>query len=415
MHRNRMIKKLLLTTLLTGQMCISWAQRIPSDQIQRVISYLSSDALQGRGTSTPDEKKAALFIAEQFKSMQIAPKGTKWYYYDFTYKHDNNIHDTLKLNTPYQTARNVMAFIDNQAEKTIVIGAHYDHLGLGYQHNSLAEQPEGKIHNGADDNASGVAGVLALAHYLSTNGVKENHNFLFMTFSGEELGLIGSKKWCAQPNYPLSKISCMINLDMIGRLNDSTKKLLIYGTGTSDIFEPILNQTNTQFNLKLDSSGTGPSDQTSFYLQNIPVLHFFTGQHSDYHKPTDDADKININGEVAVLEYIIDVIHAIDNAPKIPFYKTKSKSTAGNTFKVTMGIMPDYAFEGNGLRLDGVSENKPAFKSGLMRGDIIQQIDHTSINNVDDYMKFLNSCTKGQRVQVIFERKNVRMETSVEF
>jgi hypothetical protein len=252
------------------------AQRVSSDLVMRTISYLSSDELGGRATSTPEEIKAALFIANQFKDMQLEPKGNNGFYYDFMYKRSPNAHDTTTEGMPVKKGRNVVAFLDNNAEYTVVIGAHYDHLGYGHDGNSLDADPHDKIHNGADDNASGVAGVIELARYFSNNGFRENHNFLFMTFSGEELGLIGSKKWCDNPTLPLSNINYMLNMDMIGRLNDSTKKLLVYGIGTSPLWQETLEKTNHYFSLKTDSAGIGPSDQTSFYLKDIPALHFFT-------------------------------------------------------------------------------------------------------------------------------------------
>ena len=401
-----MIKKIFLSGLiLAGMLSTQAQQRVPMDQIVKVVSYLASDELNGRGTGTADEKKAAKFIAEQFEAMHLKPKGYKGYFYDFLYKHDTNIHDTIKANVKPKIGRNVLAFLDNGAENTIVIGAHYDHCGLGFDGNSLDANPKEKIHNGADDNASGVAGVLALAHYLSTNGFKEKNNFLFMTFSGEELGLLGSKKWCERPTFPLEKINYMINLDMLGRLNDSTKKLLVYGIGTSDVFKETIDQNNAYFSIKYDSAGVGPSDQTSFYLKDIPVLHFFTGQHSDYHKPTDDADKINFKGEEKVLELIIDVINDLDTKPKLKFFKTKSVDMGKTSFKVTMGIMPDYAFdEGLGMRIDGVTDGKPASKAGILKGDIVLKLGTHKVGNVQDYMKALGHFNKGDKTTVTIKR-----------
>ena len=335
------MKKSILLLSLSLVTATSFAQRISPDLVMNHISYLSADALGGRGTSTKDELKAAAYIVDQFKGIQLKPKGTEGFYFDFMYKYNPNIHDTTTTEIAAKKGRNVVGFLDNGAAQTIVIGAHYDHLGYGYDHNSLDPNPEGKIHNGADDNASGVAGVIELARYFSLNGITEKYNFLFMTFSGEELGLIGSKKWCENPTIPLNSINCMINLDMVGRLNDSTKKLLIYGVGTSPVWLPAIEKTNTYFSVKTDSAGVGPSDQTSFYLKDIPVVHFFTGQHSDYHKPTDDAYKINANGEAKVLELIIDLVYYLDSRPKLAFLKTKNNESGKMSFKVTMGIMPD--------------------------------------------------------------------------
>ena len=309
----------------------------------------------------------------------------------------------------------MIGFLDNSAENTIVIGAHYDHLGLGHDHNSLDANPEDKIHNGADDNASGTSGVMELANYFSKNNIKENYNFLFICFSGEELGLLGSKKWCDNPTIDLTKINYMINMDMIGRLNDSTKKLLVYGVGTSPTWIPLLDKTNTYFSMKKDSSGIGPSDQTSFYLKDIPVLHFFTGQHSDYHKPSDDVEKININGEKKVLEYIIELINETNSMPKLTFSKTASPVSTKSKYKITLGVMPDYTFEGVGMRIDGVTDNKPAFKAGIKTGDIIIELGGQKINNVKDYMNALSTFKKGDKTIVVVKRGSENLSLPLEF
>ncbi len=404
-----------ITTLIIACTSVSGIAQINVKHIKKDISYLASDKLKGRGTSSAEEKIAATYIASSFKKSGLVPKGNDSYLYNFVFKKNSNPHDTSLVNIPERKGINVIGFLDNSAVNTIVIGAHYDHLGLGYDHNSLDANPEDKIHNGADDNASGTSGVLELAKYFSENNVKENYNFLFICFSGEELGLLGSKKWCDNPTIDLTKINYMINMDMIGRLNDSTKKLLIYGVGTSPTWVPLLEKTNTYFSIKIDSSGIGPSDQTSFYLKDIPVLHFFTGQHSDYHKPTDDVEKINLAGEKKVLEYIVDLINQTNSLPKLTFAKTASPVSTKSKYKVTLGVMPDYTFEGTGMRIDGVTDNKPAFKAGIKTGDIIIELGGQKINNVQDYMKALSGFNKGDKTIVGVKRGNENLSLALEF
>ena len=404
-----------ITTLIIAGTSVSGIAQINEKHIKKDISYLASDKLKGRGTSSTEEKIAATYIASSFKKSGLVPKGNDSYFYNFVFKKNSNPHDTTLVNIPERKGINVIGFLDNSAVNTIVIGAHYDHLGLGYDHNSLDANPEDKIHNGADDNASGTSGVLALAKYFSENNVKENYNFLFICFSGEELGLLGSKKWCDNPTIDLTKINYMINMDMIGRLNDSTKKLLIYGVGTSPTWVPLLEKTNAYFSIKMDSSGIGPSDQTSFYLKDIPVLHFFTGQHSDYHKPTDDVEKINLAGEKKVLEYIVDLINQTNSLPKLTFAKTASPVSTKSKYKVTLGVMPDYTFEGTGMRIDGVTDNKPAFKAGIKTGDIIIELGGQKINNVQDYMKALSGFNKGDKTIVGVKRGNENLSLALEF
>lgn len=375
------------------------SQNIKVNNIKENIQFLASDKLKGRGTSSPEELIAANYIAEKFKLSGLKSFNDS-FLKSFSYKKNLNPHDTSVVNIAEQKANNVVGFLDNNSPITIVIGAHYDHLGLGHDKNSLDANPENKIHNGADDNASGTAGVIALANYFSKNKFVEPFNFLFICFSGEELGLLGSKKWCENPDIDLSKINYMINMDMIGRLNDSTKKLLIYGVGTSPSWVPLLDSIKTGFSLKTDSSGIGPSDQTSFYLKDIPVLHFFTGQHSDYHKPSDDIEKINFKGEVDVLNYIIQIIEKTYNYPKLIFSKTRNPDTGRKGFKVTMGVMPDYTYDGEGMRIDGVTDGKPASKAGLIKGDVVKKLGDFDIKNVQDYMKALSNFKKGDATNI---------------
>lgn len=372
--------------------------------IKAEVTYLASDALKGRGTSSPEELVAAEYIAKHFKELGLKPFGSS-YLRPYTYKKNRNPHDTSTVNLKEQTANNVVGFLDNGARHTIVVGAHYDHLGLGHDHNSLDANPEGKIHNGADDNASGTAGVIELARHFSANKQKEPFNFLFICFSGEELGLIGSKKWCETPDIPLDQINYMVNMDMIGRLNDSTKKLVVYGVGTSPVFVPLIDSIASGFNIKEDSSGIGPSDQTSFYLKDIPVLHFFTGQHSDYHKPSDDANKVNYQGEADVLKFIASVIERTYHYPKLTFTKTRNPDMGKSSFKVTMGVMPDYTFEGEGMRIDGVTDNRPASKAGILSGDVIRKLGDMQVKNVEEYMKALSKFKKGDSTKVEVLRK----------
>jgi len=408
------MKKILSLLLLSG-FGILKSQTISVPLLKKHISYLASDVLKGRGTSTDEEKKAAEYIAAEFKRIGLTPGNKDSYLSEFKFKKNLDPHDTSVANVPERKGMDVVGFLDNKAPYTIVIGAHYDHLGLGHDKNSRDPNPEGKIHNGADDNASGTAGVLELANYFSGNKKTEKFNFLFMCYSGEELGLIGSKKWCEAPSYPLEKITYMINMDMIGRLNDTTKKIIVYGVGTSPVWVPIIDSIKSNLSIKKDSAGIGPSDQTSFYLKDIPVLHFFTGQHADYHKPSDDADKINYEGEAAVLEYVVRLINATSSNEKLKFLKTRNPDTGKSTFKVTMGVMPDYAYEGKGLRIDGVTDGKPAANAGLKKGDIVTKLGDTEIKDIQEYMKALSKNKKGDTVPVKVLRDGKEIELKVTF
>lgn len=377
------------------------AQQFDQIRIRKHIRILSADSMKGRGTGTEGERMAAAYIESQFKKMKLKPMGTdKTYFQSFTFK--GGAHGEGEAGI----ANNVLGYIDNKASTTIIIGAHYDHLGVGEQGSSLDANPAGKIHNGADDNASGVAGVLELAHFFSTNKIKEKNNFLFLCFSGEELGLHGSKYFTENPSFDLSSVNYMINMDMVGRLDSKTKELLVHGTGTSPVWENLLKKlTSDELSIKTDSSGVGPSDHTSFYLKNIPVLHFFTGGHSDYHKPSDDWEKLNYAGEASILNLIARVITSLDAEPKLAFLPTKSKQMASrSSFKVTMGIMPSYTSGGEGVKVDGVTEGRPGQKAGIQTGDVILQLGEIVIKDIQNYMEALGKFEKGQTVDAKVKR-----------
>ncbi|MCE2772022.1 MAG: M28 family peptidase [Bacteroidetes bacterium] len=410
------MKKSLLLIVLSALLSLSvFAQDISVDRLKKDVTYLASDKLKGRGTSSKGEQKAAKYIASEFKKAGLQPKGTDGYYYPFTFKSSTNPHDTSTANLKERKGKNVVGYLDNGAKYTVVIGAHYDHLGLGHDRNSTDANGKGKIHNGADDNASGTAGVMELARYYAGNNRKEAFNFLFICFSGEELGLMGSKKFCEKPTIDLSTINYMINMDMVGRLNDSTKALMIYGVGTAPDWIPIISSMRTIFRIKTDSAGVGPSDQTSFYLKNVPVLHFFTGQHSDYHKPSDDVDKLNFEGEKAILEYITLVIEKTESLDKLQFLQTRNPDMGKPRYKVTMGIMPDYAFEGPGVKIDGVTDDRPAAKAGMQQGDVLIEMDGNPVNNMKDYMAELGKRLKGDTIPVKVKRGNEVITLNVTF
>src|SRR4030095_901932 len=258
----------------------------------------------------------------------------------------------VELGEKKRKGHNVVGYLDNGATNIIIVGAHFDHLGHGEDGNSMLRNDVTQIHNGADDNASGTAALIELARLVKNSKLKAN-NYLFIAFSGEELGLFGSKFFTEHPTVDLLKADYMINMDMVGRLSDSSKTLTIGGIGTSPSWGKTLSSIqNKSLVVKYDSSGTGPSDHTSFYRKNIPVLFFFTGLHSDYHRPSDDANKINYNGELMVIKYVYGVIEKNNNANKLAFTTTReTQTTTTARFSVTLGIMPDYTFSGTGLRV----------------------------------------------------------------
>ncbi|MEO5890110.1 MAG: M28 family peptidase [Ferruginibacter sp.] len=309
---------------------------------------------------------------------------------------------------------NVIGYINNNAATTVIIGAHYDHLGFGEDHNSLYTGSTPEIHNGADDNASGTSGLIELGRMLKTGNLK-NNNYLLIAFSGEELGLFGSKYFTDHPTVDLAAVNYMINIDMIGRLRDSTHWLSIGGYGTSPEWNLAVVKKDKYFNLNFDSSGSGPSDHTSFYRKDIPVLFFFTGTHSDYHKPSDDANRINFTGELQVVKFIYSIIEKTNKKGKLAFTKTKEIQMSTNSFKVTLGIMPDYTFDGPGVRADGVSDGRPAQKAGIKAGDIIIQLGDYKFADMQAYMETLNKFNKGDATKVKVKRGNEELTFDIVF
>ena len=326
-----------------------------------------------------------------------------------------NVQLRIMIISATRKTQNIIGFKDNHAPFTLVFGAHYDHLGYGEDGNSMNRTGAPMIHNGADDNASGTAALIEISRLLSRQK-KNSFNYLFIAFSAEELGLLGSKYFVEHPTIDLNTINYMINMDMIGRMSDSTRTITIGGYGTSPSWNDILNKTKSNFRVKLDSSGTGPSDHTSFYRKNIPVLFFFTGLHSDYHKPTDDADKINYLAMTDIVNYTVNIVRNSKIPQKLVFTKTREQQTSTSTrFSVSMGIMPDYSYSGTGVRVDGLSEGRPAIKAGLLAGDIVVKMGDTNIDSVEAYMKALGKFKKGDSTNVVVLRSGLEKTFNITF
>jgi aminopeptidase YwaD len=319
----------------------------------------------------------------------------------------------LNLGERKTQGKNLIAYINNQQQSTIVMGAHYDHIGWGKEGSRYIG--ELAIHNGADDNASGVAALIQLAKFYNQRRYN-SYNYIFIAFSGEEKGLLGSNAYVKKTDQELNSFNCMINLDMVGRL-DTGNTLQIYGTGTSPSWNDLIDTNNIYgFNIKKSKSGTGPSDHTTFYLQDIPVLHFFTGAHEDYHKPSDDAEKINYQGIIKIIYFIQNIINDLHDAPTLAFTKTKEENNKNRPrFSVTLGVMPDYLFDGEGMRIDGVSHGRPAEVAKIKKGDVVIKLGEIRVSDMTTYMQALGAHSKGDRVDVIVIRDNEELTFSVQF
>lgn len=378
------------------------------------LYFLASDSLKGREFGSDGEKLAAEYISLEFKKMGLKPLGSQDYLQPFFVKASANPHELPGMAADSLAGTqgfNVLGMIDNPGDEIVVIGAHFDHLGMGGT--SSLDRSEPAIHNGADDNASGTAALLQLARILSTK--KLNKDILFFAISGEEKGLWGSNYFVKNPTIDLSKVNYMLNMDMVGRL-DTTRGLAINGTGTAPNWNEALDKVNT-FGLPLikKPSGIGPSDHTSFYLQDIPVLHFFTGQHEDYHKPSDDSEKINFEGLKLIVDYMTELIVSLDNSEKLVFTPTKDESTDTPRFTVSLGVVPDYLYNGSGMRIDGVTEGKPAHAAGLQKGDIVVGLGDSTVVDMMSYMRALSTFSKGQSTTVIIKRMEKEEKFSINF
>ncbi len=359
----------------------------------------------------------AIHISQEI-AQQLLPQNTTLK--DLQEKLDNNrssisfdlnvsISATIGLRTKKSRGTNILGFIpgDGSSDEIIIVGAHLDHLGYGGKGSGSLQPDKNAIHNGADDNASGIAGLIELAEKLANNPKPLKKDVLFVAFDAEEKGLLGSKHFVNNSVINLENVAAMLNMDMIGRLKDSS--LTVGGTGTSPLFEPLLDSLQNVHKLKISYSkeGFGPSDHSSFYIKDIPVLFFFTGTHEDYHKPSDDWEKINPAGEQKILELIYDVAAYIGARDEKPVFTTAGpgeRPQGRRRFNVTFGIIPSYSSDEPGLTIDGVRPDGPADAAGVQAGDIIIAIEGNDVQDIYDYMHCLEELKKGQEAAVIVKR-----------
>lgn len=379
------------------------------ERMKEHVEALADESMEGRETGSRGEAMAAEWIADQFEKLGCSARGDSGAYQVF----QHTPHPPLQVHGDSGHAAMGMALVKPIVGHNIVysapgtagrgygvLGAHYDHLGYGSEGSLF--RGELTVHYGADDNASGVSTMLEVAKRFTENPAQDH--LLFCGFSGEEKGLWGSNYFCESPTVDLDSIRYMINLDMVGRLRGDT--LAVYGTGTSPRWMEILEECNEYgFVLVPSESGVGPSDHTSFYLEDIPVLHFFTGQHPDYHRPSDTPEKLNYEGMLEIARYVEHVMRRLDEEEVWDFTKTKDQDEESTPrFNVTLGVVPDYLFSGEGMRIDGVTEERPAARAGLKRGDIVVRMDTLQVTDMMSYMKGLSVFEPGMTSQVEVKR-----------
>ncbi len=422
---NRVLRPVLMPALLFAvASCthalgtLSTATRADSAIIRRDIEFLASDRLEGRLTGTPGNDSAAAYLARRYRSLgltELAPG----YLQPFDALSAQDAHMGRTAPRPTQ---NVVAQLRGRdpalRDEYIVIGAHFDHLGRS---SMFAQDPEvgDAIRNGADDNASGTAAVLDLARLLAANPPRRS--VIFVNFSAEELGVLGSSWFVNHPPVPLGSIVAMLNFDMVGRLRND--KLIVYGTSTATELKGIIDSANAAAGTAMlhvagGGDGYGPSDQSSFYAKDIPVLHFFTDLHDDYHRATDDADKINVAGEARVVDLALRVARAIaDRSARLTFVRiaAPTRTSVSEEGKQTyLGTVPDMgASEIPGLRLTGVRPGSPADLGGLKAGDVIVEFGGVVVKDLYSYSDALYAHRPGDVVKIVVLRGGARVELSV--
>lgn len=305
------------------------------------------------------------------------------------------------------------------SDEHLIVGAHFDHLGYDGDGSGSLKPFSNEIHNGADDNASGTSAMIEIARNLAVKKETLKRHIVFMGFSGEEMGLLGSSHYTKSPLLPLEQAITMINLDMVGRLKEN--KLTVQGTGTSMNWETMLQSLNTDstFHFAFVKDGFGPSDHASFYSKNIPVLFFFTGVHEDYHKPSDDFDKLNYDGMENIVTFVSTIATVIDTTSAKPeFQKTEmqmASAGSGRGFRATLGTVPDYSEGVVGFKISDVRESSPAAKAGMKGGDIIVKLGKYDIKSIYDYMYALEGFKPGEEAEVIFQRGIEKITAKVTF
>lgn len=386
-----------------------------SDAVRRDITYLASDALQGRATGTPGNDSAAAFIARRYAALGLRPLSAG-YLQPFVARPMTGPHAERAVALPTQ---NVMALLPGSDPRLrgeyVVIGAHFDHLGRSTE-GALDPDVPNAVRKGADDNASGTAAVLELARLLAAHPPRRS--VVFANFSGEELGLLGSAYWVEHSPVPLDSVVAMLNFDMVGRLRGDT--LLVLGASSGKEFRALLDSSKTTLHVVTPpGDGYGPSDQSSFFGKDIPVMHFFTNLHEDYHRATDVAEKINAGGEARVVALAADVARTIADRPSRPTLvraaaPPPTMAMSGEGSEVYLGSVPDMAASDvTGVRLSGVRAGSPAEQGGLRSGDVIVEFDGRPVKDLYAYSNALYAHRPGDVVKVVVLRQGQRVELTV--
>lgn len=404
---------------LLGQECPDPSQITAGHQgAIATVRYLADDALGGRLAGSPEERCAGDYIAQRFAALGLKPAGANG-----TYFQEFELASVVNPHAPKGTGRNILALLEGSdpqlKNEYVIVGAHYDHLGQGL-FGSTSKEQQPAIHNGADDNASGVAAMLDIAERM-VKGRRPARTVVFMAFSGEESGLLGSAYFANNPTFPLTSAKAMMNLDMVGRLGQGP--LIVYGIGTAAEWEKLVSDAaaREKVSVTLQTDGYGASDHTSFYLKDIPVLHFFTNVHGDYHNPGDDWEKIDAAGMKKVSAIVTALASQVANKQTvITLQKGAGKPPApvgssGGGYGAYLGTVPDFSPVKYGVKLSGVRENSPAQKAGLQSGDIIIRMDEKEVADLQAMTDALRTKQPGDVITIVVQRdgKEVALQATL--
>ncbi len=400
---------------------VARAQAPAAEQLHQDVSFLADDRLGGRMTGSPGADTAAAYLQRRFEQAGLQPGPSGWFQ-RFIIAEDAPV--AIHSGIGGATGVNVVGILPGRdpalRHESVIVGAHYDHLGLG-GFGSLDPDSTGLVHNGADDNASGVAALVHIARRLSGN--PPARSVVFLAFAGEELGLLGATHYVRNPLYPLSRTRAMVNLDMVGRLRND--RLIVYGVETASEFPALLDSLNwyAGFELHATGDGYGPSDHSAFYAAGLPVLHLFTDLHEDYHRTGDDVEKINSAGLLRVADFTAMVVQAIANRPapltliEVPrpaVATTGDSASSGRSgYGAYLGSIPDMTGGTRGVRLSGVRRGSPADQGGLKADDVITRIGRYEVANLQDMTVALRGHKAGDEVEIVLLRGGVERRVMV--
>ncbi|HEX9690495.1 MAG TPA: M28 family peptidase [Gemmatimonadales bacterium] len=417
MHHRRFLGAVVITSAFVVTSVPALAQTFAGgavlvERARGDVRYLADDRLEGRGVGTAGLDSAAAYVARRFAAIGLTPAGTDGYFQDFTL--DPTAPALAHSGLESAAVRNVVGLLPGRgrlADEVVVLGAHYDHLGYGGP-GSLDPDSTGVVHNGADDNASGTAALMAAATLLSRHEPADRRAFLFIAFTAEELGLLGSEHFTRNPTRDLSSAYAMINFDMVGRLSGDS--LMAIGTNSAEELPGLLEAANREYGLAIAGSGDpwGRSDQSSFYAQGIPVVHFFTNTHEDYHRTTDDWQRINADGLVRVAELASDLAWTLATREEpLTFVEVAApvQATSGG-YGAWLGTIPDMSESPGGVRLSGVRAGSPAESAGMQAGDIIIQLGTFEVKDLYGMTDALRSYKPGDTITVVVLRDGERLE-----